>query len=47
LGELRASGWVSRPIKDEIRGNAIERIRSGDALFPSVLGYENTVLPQL
>ena len=47
LGALNASGWVSRPIKDEIRGNAIERIRAGEALFPSVLGYENTVLPQL
>src|SRR5215213_4615380 len=47
LGALRASGWVSRPIKDEIRGNAIDRIRAGEALFPTVLGYENTVLPQL
>ncbi|GAC1454587.1 MAG: hypothetical protein PVSMB8_13020 [Vulcanimicrobiaceae bacterium] len=44
---MRASGWVSRPIKDEIRGNAIDRIRKGEALFPTVLGYENTVLPQL
>src|SRR5689334_3620421 len=47
LGELRASGWVSRPIKEEIRSNAIARIRAGEALFPAVLGYENTVLPQL
>ncbi|MEO8692558.1 MAG: magnesium chelatase [Acidimicrobiales bacterium] len=47
LAALRASGWVSRPIKDEIRGNAIARIRAGEALFPTVLGYENTVLPQL
>ena len=46
-GELQASGWVSRPIKDEIRGNAIARIRAGEALFPTVLGYEDTVLPQL
>jgi magnesium chelatase subunit I len=47
LGELRASGWVSRPVKEEVRRNAIERIRQGDALFPGVLGYEDTVLPQL
>jgi len=47
LGALKASGWVSRPIKDEIRGNAIDRIRAGEALFPTVLGFENTVLPQL
>jgi magnesium chelatase subunit I len=47
LGELRASGWVSRPVKDEIRLNAIEKIRRGEPLFPGVLGYEETVLPQL
>src|SRR5262245_30219916 len=47
LGELKSSGWESRSIKEEIRGNAIERIRQGEALFPTVLGFENTVLPQL
>jgi magnesium chelatase subunit I len=38
---------VSRSVKDEVRENAIERIRDGVALFPGVLGYEHTVLPQL
>jgi magnesium chelatase subunit I len=47
LGELRASGWESRPVKEEVRRNAIERIKAGEALFPNVLGYEDTVLPQL
>jgi magnesium chelatase subunit I len=47
LGALRASGWVSRPVKEEVRGNAIARIKAGEALFPGVLGYEDTVLPQL
>ena len=47
LGELRASGWVSRPVKDELRQNAIARIIAGEPLFDSVLGYEDTVLPQL
>jgi magnesium chelatase subunit I len=47
LGALRASGWQSRPVKAELRHNAIDRIRSGQALFPTVLGYEHTVLPQL
>lgn len=47
LGQLRASGWVSRSVKDELRANAVERIRSGESLFPGVLGYEETVLPQL
>ena len=47
LGQLRASGWVSLPVKEEIRRNAVARIRAGEALFPRVLGYEDTVLPQL
>ena len=47
LGALRASGWTSRTVKEEIRANAVERIRAGEALFPGVLGYEDTVLPQL
>jgi magnesium chelatase subunit I len=47
LGELKASGWVSQPVKAEIRRNAIARIRADEPLFPAVLGYENTVLPQL
>ena len=47
LGELRASGWESRPVKDELRQNAIKRIVAGEPLFDSVLGYEDTVLPQL
>lgn len=47
LGQLRASGWVSRPVKEEIREHAIARIRAGEQLFPGVLGYQDTVLPQL
>ncbi|HJL77382.1 MAG TPA: hypothetical protein QF417_08940, partial [Acidimicrobiales bacterium] len=47
LGGLRASGWESVPVKEELRRNAIVRIRAGEPLFPEVLGFENTVLPQL
>jgi len=47
LGELRASGWVSRPVKDEVRTNAIARISEGRQLVEGVVGYEDTVLPQL
>lgn len=47
LGELKASGWVSRPVKEEIRANAVARIAAGQALFEGVLGYEDTVMPQL
>ncbi|MYE08188.1 MAG: magnesium chelatase [Acidimicrobiaceae bacterium] len=47
LGELRASGWTSVPVRQELRRNATERIRSGRPLFDDVLGYHNTVIPQV
>ena len=47
LGQLRDSGWVSRPVKEEVRLNAIRRIAAGEPLVEGVLGYEDTVLPQL
>ena len=47
LGQLRESGWESVPVKEEIRRNAIAKIAAGEPLFPGVLGYEDTVLPQL
>ena len=47
LGELRASGWTSVPVRQELRRNATERIRSGRPLFDDVLGYHSTVIPQV
>ena len=47
LGELRASGWRSVPVKDEIRRNAVARIAAGEQLIASVIGFDDTVLPQL
>src|ERR1700704_2927496 len=47
LGELKASGWVSRPVKEEVRRNALTRIAAGAPLVEGVIGYEDTVLPQL
>nr|AGC71335.1 magnesium chelatase, subunit ChlI [uncultured bacterium A1Q1_fos_515] len=47
LGELRASGWVSMPVKEEIRRNAVTKIEAGEPLFEGVQGYERTVMPQL
>ncbi len=47
LGELRESGWVSRPVKEEVRANAVTRIAAGEPLVEGVIGYEDTVLPQL
>ncbi|HEX9529510.1 MAG TPA: magnesium chelatase [Acidimicrobiales bacterium] len=47
LGQLRESGWQSVPVKEEIRRNAVARIASGEPLVEGILGYEDTVLPQL
>ena len=47
LGELRASGYQSRSVKDEMRDNLIKKIRAGEELFPGVIGYEETVIPQI
>jgi magnesium chelatase subunit I len=47
LGQLRESGWQSVPVKEEVRRNAVARITAGEPLVPAVLGYEDTVLPQL
>lgn len=47
LGALVASGWTSVSVSEEIRRNAIQRIRDGEPLVTHVLGYEDTVLPQL
>jgi magnesium chelatase subunit I len=47
LGALRTSGWKSEPIKEELRRNAVARIAAGLPLFDGVLGYEDTVMPQL
>ena len=47
LGQLKASGWASIPVKEELRRNAIARIARGESLFPGMLGYDETVLPQL
>ena len=47
LGELRAAGWRSRTVKEELRANLLERIRGGQPFLPGILGYDETVLPQL
>ena len=47
LGRLRESGWRSIPVAEEIRRNASARIAAGQPLVTGVLGFEDTVLPQL
>ncbi len=47
LGGLKATGWTSRTIKEELRQNAITRMKANETLFPGVMGYEDTVVPQM
>jgi magnesium chelatase subunit I len=46
-GELRASGYRSRGIKAELRDNLLQRLRSGTTAFPGIVGFDETVLPEL
>lgn len=47
LGELKQSGWRSRSVRDELRENLLERLRSGQKLFPGLHGYDDTVVRSL
>lgn len=47
LGQLRESGWASIPVKEEMRRNAAARIAAGRPVVEGVVGYDDTVLPQL
>jgi magnesium chelatase subunit I len=47
LGELRAGGYRSRTVKEEMRSNLIGRLRRGESLMPGIIGYDETVLPQV
>ncbi len=47
LGELKASGYRMESVKDEMRRNLIAKIRAGEPLFPDIVGYEETVIPQI
>ena len=47
LGQLKKSGYKPRSIKDEIRGNLIKKIRSGEPVFEGIIGYDTTVLPDV
>src|SRR5204863_9961527 len=47
LGALRQSGYRSKPVKQEIRDNLVRKLQAGEALFPGIIGYDETVIPQL
>ena len=47
LGELKKSGVKAVPVKEEMRRNLIRKLESGETLFPGILGYDDSVVPQV
>jgi magnesium chelatase subunit I len=47
IGELRATGHVRETVKQEMRRNLLSKLRSGEQLLPGIVGYDDTVLPQM
>ena len=47
LGELKESGYVSRSIKEELRFNLIDKMKKQDEVFPGIIGFDQTVLPDI
>jgi magnesium chelatase subunit I len=47
LGELRKSHYRSVSVKDELRANLIRKLEAGEPLFPRIIGYEDSVIPQV
>ena len=47
IAALRASGWESRTVKEELRANLMDRLATGQDVLPTVIGYDDTVLPAI
>lgn len=47
LGGLKAAGYQTKSIKDEIRTNLITRIKAGEKIFEGLIGYDRTVIPDV
>ncbi len=47
LGELKRAGYRSLSVKEELRNNLFRKLRAGEELFPGIVGYEETVIPQV
>jgi magnesium chelatase subunit I len=47
LAQLRASGWESKSVKHEIRDNFLRMLAAGEELFPGIIGYDHTVIPEI
>jgi magnesium chelatase subunit I len=47
LRQLRDSGWVAKSVKHEIRDNFLRMLDAGETLFPGIIGYDSTVIPEI
>ena len=47
LDDLQKSGWVSKSVKAELRDNFLAALSAGEPLFPGIIGYEDTVIPEI
>ena len=47
LRDLQESGWVSKTVKEELRDNFLRAIENGETLFPGIVGYSDTVIPEI
>ena len=47
LGQLKATGYRPVSVKEELRRNLIRKLRAGEELFPGIIGYRDTVVPQI
>src|SRR3954462_2593614 len=47
LSELRDSGWTSKTVKQEIHDNFLAKLQANEELYPGIVGYDDTVLPEL
>ena len=47
IGQLRESGYNDRSVKTEMRHNLIEKLRRNETIFPGIVGYEDSVIPQI
>ena len=47
LADLRASGWQTRTVKAELQENLVQALKAGHELFPGILGYDDTVIPEI
>ncbi len=47
LQRLRESGWKPKPVKHELRDNFLAALKANETLFPGIVGYEHTVIPEI